>query len=161
MLRCSRWSSRRSWDCRVQRILRASVPACRPPPCIVPVMLLRLGSDSCLMQDEPERGTGFSHKMSLKGKIGMLGIDHQHGRFRSGEPRRSGRFSPAAARCGFAGQTARGTIRLGGKTLVRQQYASLNRRHRGKGLVRSYISRLTGRAQVTRLITAYEAKPGA
>ncbi len=41
------------------------------------------------------------------------------------------------------------------KTLVRQQYASLNRP--GKGLVRSYISRMTGlsRAQVTRLITAY------
>src|SRR5471030_3020823 len=38
------------------------------------------------MQDEPELATGFSYKMSLKGKSGMLGIDHQHGRFRSGEP---------------------------------------------------------------------------
>jgi hypothetical protein len=28
---------------------------------------------------------GFSHKMSLKGKIGMLRIDHQHGRFTSHE----------------------------------------------------------------------------
>ncbi len=34
------------------------------------------------MQDEPEAGHGFSHKMSLKGVgVGMLGIDHQHGRF--------------------------------------------------------------------------------
>jgi hypothetical protein len=38
------------------------------------------------MQDEPEPGLGFSHKMSLKGNIGMLGVDHQRGRFRSGEP---------------------------------------------------------------------------
>ena len=41
------------------------------------------------------------------------------------------------------------------KTLVRQEYASLNRL--SKGLVRIYIARMTGlsRAQVTRLITAY------
>ena len=41
------------------------------------------------------------------------------------------------------------------KTLVRQEYASLNRM--GKGLVRGYLARMTGlsRAQVTRLITAY------
>jgi hypothetical protein len=41
----------------------------------------------CLMRDEPERGLGFSRKMSLKGGgIEMLRIDHQHGRFRSHEP---------------------------------------------------------------------------
>src|SRR3984957_3131875 len=41
------------------------------------------------------------------------------------------------------------------QTLVRHQYASLKRP--GKGLVRSYIARMTGlsRAQVTRLIAAY------
>ena len=41
------------------------------------------------------------------------------------------------------------------ETLVRQQYASLDKP--GKGLVRRYIARMTGlsRAQVTRLITAY------
>jgi hypothetical protein len=27
------------------------------------------------MQDEPEAGIGFSYKMSLKGAIGMLGIE--------------------------------------------------------------------------------------
>jgi hypothetical protein len=31
------------------------------------------------MQDEPELATEFSCKMSLKGKFGMLEIDHQHG----------------------------------------------------------------------------------
>jgi hypothetical protein len=33
------------------------------------------------MQDEPELRPGFSHKMSLKGRHGMLRIDHQNGRF--------------------------------------------------------------------------------
>ena len=42
--------------------------------------------DSCLMQDEPELAIGFSRKMSLKGKDGMLGIDHQHGRHRGQQP---------------------------------------------------------------------------
>ena len=32
------------------------------------------------MQDEPGEGVSFSHKMSLKGRGRMLGIDHQHGR---------------------------------------------------------------------------------
>src|SRR5579864_3121232 len=38
------------------------------------------------MQDEPEAGTCFSHKMSPKGRFRMLGIDHQHGRRRETEP---------------------------------------------------------------------------
>src|ERR1700689_5406450 len=37
------------------------------------------------MQDEPETGIGFSYEMSLEDGIGMLGIDHQHGRFGSDE----------------------------------------------------------------------------
>jgi transposase InsO family protein len=55
----------------------------------------------------------------------------------------------------FAGQRREEVYGWVEKTLVRQQYASLNRP--GKGLVRSYIARMTGlsRAQVTRLITAY------
>jgi hypothetical protein len=31
------------------------------------------------MQDEPEAWPCFSHKMSLKERFRMLGIDHQHG----------------------------------------------------------------------------------
>jgi transposase InsO family protein len=55
----------------------------------------------------------------------------------------------------FAGQGREEVYGWVEKTLVRQQYAGLNRP--GKGLVRSYIARMTGlsRAQVTRLITAY------
>jgi len=55
----------------------------------------------------------------------------------------------------FAGQGRAEVYDWVEQTLVRQQYASLNRP--GKGLVRSYIARMMGlsRAQVTRLITAY------
>jgi transposase InsO family protein len=55
----------------------------------------------------------------------------------------------------FAGQGREEVYGWVEQTLVRQQYASLNRT--GKGLVRRYIARMTGlsRAQVTRLITAY------
>jgi hypothetical protein len=46
------------------------------------------------------------------------------------------------------------------QTLVRHQYASINRS--GKGLVLCYIARLTGlsRARVTRLITGYRNTGG-
>src|ERR1035438_6373598 len=60
------------------------------------------GPDSCLMQDEPETGIGFSYEMSLKGGIGMLGIDHQHGRFGSNEP---------GADSGVSGGQWRGALR--------------------------------------------------
>ena len=55
----------------------------------------------------------------------------------------------------FAGQRREEVYGWTERTLVRHQYASLDRP--GKGLVRSYIARMTGlsRAQVTRLITAY------
>ena len=55
----------------------------------------------------------------------------------------------------FAGQRREEVYGWVEQTLVRQQYASLNRS--GKGLVRSYVAPMTGlsRAQVTRLITAY------
>ena len=39
------------------------------------------------MQDEPEGGVSFSHKMSLKGGgVSMLGIDHPHARRQDAEP---------------------------------------------------------------------------
>jgi transposase InsO family protein len=55
----------------------------------------------------------------------------------------------------FAGQGREQVYGWVEQTLVRQQYASLDKP--GKGLVRRYIARMTGlsRAQVTRLITAY------
>jgi transposase InsO family protein len=59
----------------------------------------------------------------------------------------------------FAGQRRDEVYGWVEKTLVRHQYASLDRP--GKGLVRRYLARMTGlsRAQVTRLITGY-AKTG-
>ncbi len=55
----------------------------------------------------------------------------------------------------FAGQRREEVYGWVERTLVQHQYASLNRP--GKGLVRSYLARMTGlsRAQVTRLIAAY------
>jgi len=55
----------------------------------------------------------------------------------------------------FAGQRREEVYGWVEQTLVRQQYASLDKP--GKGLGRRYIARMTGlsRAQVTRLITAY------
>jgi len=55
----------------------------------------------------------------------------------------------------FTGQRRQEVYRWVEKTLVRHQYASLDRP--GKGLVRRYLARMTGfsRAQVTRLITGY------
>src|SRR6476469_9262687 len=59
------------------------------------------------MQDEPEPGAGFSYKMSLKERIGMLGIDHQHGLYGSHEPGVNPGFSPAATRSRFPGNRGR------------------------------------------------------
>jgi hypothetical protein len=55
----------------------------------------------------------------------------------------------------FAGQRREETYAWVEQTLVRQQYAGLDKP--GKGLIRQYIARMTGlsRAQVTRLITGY------
>jgi transposase InsO family protein len=55
----------------------------------------------------------------------------------------------------FAGQRREEVYGWVEQTLVRQQYASLDKP--GKGLVRQYMARMTGlsRAQVTRLITGY------
>jgi transposase InsO family protein len=59
----------------------------------------------------------------------------------------------------FSGQRREEVYGWVEKTLVRHQYASLERP--GKGLVRRYLARMTGfsRAQVTRLITGY-GRPG-
>ena len=44
------------------------------------------GLESCLMHDEPGAAVGFSYKMSLDGRSGMLGIDRQSAGSRSVEP---------------------------------------------------------------------------
>src|SRR5579862_5225409 len=67
------------------------------------------------MQDEPEAGTGFSYKMSLKASSEMLGIDHQHGRFRSKQlGADSGVSGGECARPVCRARTLR-SVRLGGE----------------------------------------------
>jgi len=76
------------------------------------------------MQDEPELATGFSRKMSLKGKDGMLGIDHQHGRHRGHQPGADSGVRGRQRRRAVCRPAARGGVRLGGTdagaTAVRQ-----------------------------------------
>ena len=113
-------------------------------------------ADSCLIQDEPETGIGFSHKMSLKGGIGMLGIDHQHGRFGSDEPGADPGVSGGQRRSSVRRTATRRGVRLDGTDAgAASVYARLSRRE--KGLVRRYLARMTGlsRAQMTRLIAGY------
>jgi transposase InsO family protein len=68
-------------------------------------------------------------------------------------------FLEGAAEVKFEGQRRREVYAWVERTLVQQEYGTLNRP--GKGLVRQYVERLTGlsRAQVTRLIGSY-AKTG-
>ncbi len=82
----------------------------------------------------------------------MLGIDHQHGRFRSDEPGSDRAFLAGSGEVHFAGLHGDEVYAWTERTLVRHPYASLNRRE--KGLVQRHIARMTGlsRAQVTRLI---------
>jgi hypothetical protein len=110
---------------------------------------------SFLMQDEPERGTGFSYKISLKGRIGMLGIDHQHGRFGANEPGTDSGVSGGKQRGAIRRSAPRGIYAWTEQTLVRHEYAGLSRAE--KGVLRQYLARMTGlsRAQMTRLITSY------
>src|SRR5205085_5996691 len=107
------------------------------------------------MQDEPGLGAGFSRKMSLKGKIGMLEIDHQHGQLGSNQPGADPGILGSSEVVRFAGQRREEVYGWVEKTLVRHQYVGLGRPD--KGLLRLYVGQMTGlsRAQVTRLITGY------
>jgi hypothetical protein len=114
------------------------------------------------------RGEGlFSRKMSLKrdwiliqdepkgGGIGMLGIDHQHGRFGSSLEQIRG-FLAGSGEVPFRAEAGRG-VPLGGTDVgaarVRQSRAGEQR----IGAARQYMARMTGlsRAQVTRLIAGH------
>src|ERR1700683_4489676 len=82
--------------------------------------------------------------MSLKGGIGMLGIDHQHGRFRSDEP---------GANPGVPGRQRWSAVRRA----ATRRGLCLDGADTGAASVRRYVARMTGlsRAQVTRLIAGY------
>ena len=98
--------------------------------------------------------------MSLKGEMGMLGIDHQHGRHGSDEPGTDPGFLEGSGEVRFSGQRREEVYAWTEQTLVRHRYPALSRWE--KGLVRSYVACMTGlsRAQVTRLITGYTASGG-
>src|SRR5260370_16103076 len=64
------------------------------------------------MQDEPGRGLCFSHKMSLKERFRMLGIDHQHGKPRNTEPGTDPGISGGQWRSALPGPRPRGIIRV-------------------------------------------------
>ena len=71
--------------------------------------------ESCLMQDEPERGVCFSHKMSLKGRgVGMLGIDRPRAKRQQVEPATDPAVSPLQRRDSIQRQRAGRDLRLGG-----------------------------------------------
>ena len=86
----------------------------------------------------------------------MLGIDHQHGRFRSDEPGADSGVSGRQRRGAVCRARARGSVRLGGA----ERWCGTSTpawAEPDKGLVRRYLARMTGlsRAQVTRLIAGY------
>ena len=67
------------------------------------------------MQDEPERGVCFSHKMSLKGRgVGMLGIDRPRAKRQQVEPATDPAVSPLQRRDSIQRQRAGRDLRLGG-----------------------------------------------
>jgi hypothetical protein len=111
---------------------------------------LRNRSQSFPMQDEPEEGAGFPHKMS-RGN-GMLGIDHQHASSRGVEFGSDQAFLEASQEIRFEGKTREEIYQWVEKVLVHHEYQQQGRQVRG--LLRQYLQKMTGlsRAQVTRLI---------
>jgi hypothetical protein len=97
--------------------------------------------------------------MSLKVKDGMLGFDHQHGRHRSASLEQIRAFLAGSEEVRFAGQRREEVYGWVEMTLVRLQYASLAKPD--KGLVRRYLSRMTGSLGVEgrlRSRTAFEGR---
>src|SRR5438477_3509071 len=86
------------------------------------------------MQDEPERGYGFSYEMSLKGiGTGMLGIDHQHGRYRSGEPGADPGVFGGERGDSIRGAAAWGGLRVGGADAGAVRVSGLGPRRQRSG----------------------------
>ncbi len=118
-----------------------------------------VNGQSCLMQDEPEAGACFSHKMSLKGRTRMLGIDHQHGRRKETEPGADPGVFGSQRGGAIPSPGPGGVIRLGESDPAPAGLRAPQARS-GKGLVRRYMAKMTGlsRAQVARLIRCLPAR---
>ena len=95
------------------------------------------------MQDEPELAVGFSRKMSLKGKDGMLVLIISMDDTEATSLEQIQAFLAGSGEVRFAGQRREEVYGWIETTLVRLQYASLDKP--GKGLVRRYK---IGRAHV-------------
>src|ERR1035438_9306642 len=123
---------------------------------------LRKG-ESCLIQDEPGGGAGFSYKMSLGSDRACwdLTISVETSERLSLEQIQV--FLDGSGELGFKGQNREEVYGWVDQTLRQQRYEGLLRSERG--LVRRYVEKMTGlsRAQTTRLITVYvrgdEVKP--
>jgi hypothetical protein len=86
--------------------------------------------DSCLIQDEPERGTGFSHKMSLNSGIGILEIDHPMDDSEATSLEQIQAFLAGSGEVRFAEQRRDEVYAWTERTLVRHQYAARKRREK-------------------------------
>src|ERR1019366_6188218 len=71
-------------------------------------------TQSCLIQDEPGGGAGFSYKMSLEERSRMLGFDHQRADIGTVEPGADSGVFGRQFRGRIQGPESRGGIRLGG-----------------------------------------------
>lgn len=105
------------------------------------------------MQDEPGEGVRFSYKMSLERRCWVLIVKMQAGEQLSLEQIRA--FLEASDGVGFKGRHRVEVYEWVNQTLLQIRYQDLKRS--GRGLVRRYVSKMTGlsRAQSTRLLSAY------
>src|ERR1017187_5733174 len=108
----------------VFRIKRSSVPCNRSDgfgilsmprlSTIMPRLSTNSKRQSCLIQDEPGGGAGFSYKMSLEELARMLVFDHQRADIRTIEPGADSGVFGRQWRARIQGAESRGGIRLGG-----------------------------------------------
>src|ERR1019366_4765774 len=68
---------------------------------------------SCLIQDEPGEGGGFSYKMSLEERSRMLGLDHQRAHIGTLEPGADSGLFRRQWRGRIQGTESGGGLRLG------------------------------------------------
>src|ERR1035437_6345278 len=69
--------------------------------------------ESCLIQDEPGEGGGFSYKMSLEERSRMLGLDHQRAHIGTLEPGAHSGLFRRQWRGRIQGTESGGGLRLG------------------------------------------------
>src|ERR1019366_3883017 len=96
------------------RNLRREIELCGVMPKTLARCKHRCAPQSCLIQDEPGGGAGFSYKMSLEERSRMLGFDHQRADIGTIEPGADSGVFGRQFRGRIQGPESRGGIRLGG-----------------------------------------------